>query len=113
MSAQKQMAEAAFKTARRQMPDNIVKVRIRNRTVNGVRGSVEETEDVSNLGPIPGAIGAVRLLVSELTKPYPLSNDLVKIQEVSGEKWISRLVLAARFDGVRATLRLDYGSEFA
>jgi len=112
MALTRTLVETSFKAMRTAMPGAVVNARFRRKVVQGLQGSLDQTEEVSNLGPIPGAIGAARFLVSELTKPYPKANDMVQFQESAG-RWDKRLILAARIDPLKATVRLDYGNEFA
>ena len=64
------------------------------------------------MGAIQGADGAVRLIVGELTQPYPKAGDIIEIRENTSGDWLKRLVLTVRYDQARASMRIDYGAEY-
>lgn len=109
----KSLVATEFKRMRDSMPGCIVKVRFDGGVYRGIRGSLETQLEVANMGPIQNATGAVRLLFDELRAPRPKSGDLIEVFDKSIDEWIPRTVLTAREDATQATLRIDYGHQYA
>ena len=80
-------------------------------TYSGIPSTLEANNVVGSMGAIQGADGAVRLILSELIRPYPKAGDIIQVQEENGE-WLKRLVLTVRYDQARASMRIDYGAEY-
>ena len=89
-----------------------VTVRHNNRTYSGVRTSLDQSETLSGMGALQGATGAVRLSVDELAIDHPKAGDTLEIKEQAGGVWLTRVIVGARYDQVRATLRIDYGERY-
>ena len=89
-----------------------VVIRHDNKEYTGVRTSLDGSETVSNLGARKNASGAVRLIVSEMPKGHPKAGDTIDVKEQSGGEWLTRVVLDATYEQMRATLRLDYGEKY-
>lgn len=109
MSLTKASAEAKFKAARTLLSGSNVTVRHEGREYVGVMGSLEYSDQPGSMVGLQGAQGAVRLLVSELKKPYPESGNIIDVKEAGGTEWEERRVLTPRYDQVHATVRIDYG----
>jgi len=118
------MIQTAFKAARSALPAATVKIRHQDSgaVYSGVRSSLDVSQAISGMGAIQGgwgssgetqgAIGAVRLTVSELTVPHPKAGDIIEIVEQEGGDQSTRVILSARYDQARATVRIDYGEQY-
>ena len=95
------------------LPCATITMRFGDREYSGIRTTLENNESVNSLGAIEGATGAIRLIVSELADVHPKANDTIQVREDNSMDWESRTVLLMRYDQARATVRLDYGAEYA
>jgi len=105
--------QSAIRGMRSELPCATVAVRHKESgaTYSGIRSTLEANNVAGSMGAIQGADGAVRLIVDELTLPYPKAGDIIEVQETSGD-WLKRLVLTVRYDQARASMRIDYGAEY-
>ena len=108
------MVSNAISGMRSALPCATVSIRHKDSgaTYSGVRSTLEANNVAGSMGAIQGADGAVRLIVSELTQPYPKAGDIIEIQENMSGDWLKRLVLTVRYDQARASMRIDYGAEY-
>ena len=91
--------------------DCTVRVRIGGNEYSGIRSSLEKRDRAGSMASIQGATGAVRLIVSQLIAPLPVSGTEIEVEETPTE-YVTRFVLAARYDQSGATVRLDYGDKY-
>ena len=113
MSLTSQMISSALASCRDALPCATITIRYEDREYRGIRTTLENNESVNSLGAIEGATGAIRLIVSELAKSHPKANDTIQVREDNLMEWENRTVLVMRYDQARATVRLDYGAEYA
>ena len=113
MSLTSQMISSAVTSCRDALPCATIMIRHEDREYSGIRTTLESKESVNSLGAIEGATGAIRLIVSELAEVHPKANDTIQISEDDSLEWENRTVLLMRYDQARATVRLDYGAEYA
>ena len=109
MSLTKALIEAQFTAARTMMSGANALVRHSGNEYTGLRSSVEFSDQPGSMGALQGAEGAVRLLVSDMTLPYPEAGDLITVKEPDSDSWKERRVIMPRYDQTGATVRLDYG----
>ena len=110
MAITKDFIANQFKAARTFMSGANVTIRHANKEYTGTRTSLEGDETVSGMGAIQGATGAVRLVVSELRRDHPKAGDPIQVKD--DLEWQTRLIIGARYDQTRATLRIDYGERY-
>jgi len=89
-----------------------VSIRHEGKIYNGTRTSLDQAESLSKMGAHQQASGAVRLVVSELSKNHPKAGDTIEIKEQAGGNWLTRVIVDATYDQVRASLRIDYGERY-
>ena len=109
MSLTKALIEQQFTAARTIMSGAAALVRHNGNEYTGLRSSVEFSDEPGSMGALQGADGAVRLLVSDLRKPYPEPGDIISVKEQDSDEWKERRVIMPRYDQTGATVRLDYG----
>jgi len=109
-----QSVQTAYRAMRSALPGATITVMHKESgaTYTGVRSSLESSIEVGSMGAIQGADGAVRLIADELVMPYPESGDIITVREDDTQDEHVRVVLAVRFDQMRATVRIDYGAEY-
>jgi hypothetical protein len=90
----------------------VVTIRHEEREYTCVRTSLNSDEMIGSLGALQGATGAVRLDTSILPEDHPKAGDTVEIKEWTGAEWDVRVIIGARYDQMRATLRIDYGERY-
>ena len=99
--------ESAFRQARTIFAGAAVTVRFEGRELSGVRSSTEGSDRPGAMGSLDGVDGAVRLMVSEMGAVKPEAGSVIQIKEPSSTAWQSRRVVAARYDQMGGTVRLD------
>ena len=112
MGLTKAIVEAQFSAARTVLSGSNVSVRHDGHEYTGVRSSVEFSDQPGAMGALQGADGAVRLLVSELSKPHPEAGNTIDVKAPDGTEWQRMRVVMPRYDQVNATVRLDYEEQF-
>ena len=90
----------------------VVVIRHEDREYSCVRTSLNSDEMIGSLGALQGATGAVRIETNILTKDHPKAGDKISVKEWDGAEWEVRVIIGARYDQVRATLRIDYGERY-
>ena len=93
--------------------DAVVTVRHEGNEYTAISASVTQTEEISHRGQLQNADGAFRLNASELKNPEPQAGDLISISSDGGVTWKTRSIISARFDQLRATMRVDYEAQYA
>jgi hypothetical protein len=71
--------------------------------------SSEVTYDGAGFVMFEGAMGAIRLKVSELQKPYPKPGDDIEVKDVLSGDWETFSALDVTPQNNGATLRINYG----
>ena len=108
MALSKALVESSFTAARSAFSGSLVQVRFQGSTYNGVKASVEFSEDPSSIASLQGASGAVRLLVSDLRNVVIDTGNVIEIKEPPSDKFVNRRVIMPRYDQTGATVRIDY-----
>ena len=108
MSLSKSLVESSFRAARSSLAGSLVQVRFQGNTYNGVKASVEFSEDPSSIASLQGASGAVRLLVSELKNLVMEAGNVIEIKEPPSDKFVNVRIIMPRYDQTGATVRIDY-----
>lgn len=90
----------------------VVTIRHEDSEYSCVRTSLNSDEMIGSLGALQGATGAVRIQTSILKRDHPKAGDVIDVKEWDGADWEVRVVIGARYDQMRATLRIDYGERY-
>ena len=101
--------ESMFRAGRTALSGAVCAVRWRGSEVRGVRSAPDFVDAFTGGGAIQGVSGAVRLLVSEMTKPVPVAGDDLAIVEPGGTQPITRTAINVRYDQTGATMLVSYG----
>ena len=87
--------------------------RWRGKEVRGLRAEPPVfVDNFSGGGAIQGVSSAVRLIVSELVKPLPVSGDVFEITEPTGTQPVTRTAIDVRPDRTGATMLVSYGERY-
>jgi hypothetical protein len=79
---------------------------------SGIRAALSVDQTINGMGATQQATGAVRLDCSELQEPHPKAGDKVAVAESEQAGFVDRVVTAARYDQMRATVRIEYGEQY-
>ena len=112
MSVTKSTVEALFAAARTVFSGACVTIRHNGRTYTGTRLPCEKGEVVDEVGTAYTSSGGVRLLCSELSKPWPKANDTIEVKSTESGSWVTFMVLPTRLDEMEATMLLNYGERY-
>ena len=77
-------AETAFKAIRTAQPEAFCKVKTGGRQYHAFCGSVAYSIQGDAMGPLGTVSAPLRILVSELAKPFPKTGDDIEITEQAG-----------------------------
>jgi|SaaInl8_200m_RNA_FD_contig_21_1873878_length_815_multi_5_in_0_out_0_1 hypothetical protein len=105
--------ETSFRAIRSASPGSTVQARYKATSAIGIRGALETEEVVGELGNQSIVTSGARFLVSDWKKTPPQEGGVIEIKESANDEWYSRVILSVRYDQMRATMFVGYGSEFA
>jgi hypothetical protein len=111
MALTKAVVEQAFRAARVALSGAACTVRWAGGECVGIASSTEDSMDTGRVGAVEGSNGAVRVMVSELRKPLPDSQDIIEVRLPGQEAFKRVRVLLPRYDQLQALVRLDWRDE--
>jgi len=112
MSITKAYVEQMFTAARAAFSGAHVAVRHGAKTYTGTRLPCDKGETVDESGAMYTISGGVRLMTSELGKPWPKPGDTIDVQSGESGAWLTFTVLPTRFGEMEATMLLNYGERY-
>lgn len=109
MSLTKAVVANAYTAIRAAIPGATTTLRHNGNEYSGTRASQSYSDQYDGGGAIQGAAGSVRLLVSELSEPYPVAGDQITVLESASADYVAREILDIRYDQTGATMLVTYG----
>ena len=106
------MIESAFRAGRTALSGATVQMRHDSKVYSGVGGTVQELDQFDLAGNTRPVEGTIRVLVSELGKPWPKTGDTIEIKNTETNTWDSWLVYNTRPDQAKATMWIEYGERY-
>lgn len=112
MSVTKSTIESIFAAARTAFAGSNVEIRHNGRTYTGTRLPSDCGEIVDEAGALKTISGGVRLMASELSKPWPNVNDEISVKSAESSTWKTYIVANIRYDEMQATMLLTYAEQY-